>query len=153
MILPNMMTMIESHAEELTNEVLSDLRRNPRTPYFHRIPPEEMRRRIYDVYHNLGHWLAEKNEANIEAAYNELGRRRRAEVVPLSEVVCAVLLTKGHLWDFIRRNHDMHSAMAVYQQEELISMIGRFFDKAIYHTVKGHEGTQASSASAASSGG
>ncbi len=152
MLLPNLMKMIESHAEELTNEVLSDLGRNPRTPYFHKIPPEEMRRRIYDVYHNLGRWLAEKNDARIESAYNELGRRRRAEGIPLNEVVCAVILSKEHLWDYIRRNQGLHSAVELYQEEELIFMLGRFFDKALYHTVKGYEGTQVSSAAAARTG-
>jgi hypothetical protein len=31
------------------------------------------------------------------------------------------------------------SAVQLYQQEELVLMISRFFDKAIYHVVKGYE--------------
>jgi hypothetical protein len=139
MVLPNLMKMVETHAEDLTNEVMSDLARNPKTPYFHGIPPQEVHRRIYDVYHNLGRWLSEKNETNIQAVYSEVGRRRHDEGVPLYEVVCAVILTKEHLWDYIRRNQGLSSAVQLYQQEELVLMISRFFDKAIYHAVRGYE--------------
>ena len=139
MAFPNLMKMVETHAEELTNEVISDLARNPKTPYFHGMPLQELHRRIYDVYHNLGRWLTEKNETNIQAVYSELGRRRHEEGVPLYEVVCAVILTKEHLWDYIRRNQGLSSAVQLYQEEELILIISRFFDKAIYHVVKGYE--------------
>ena len=142
MAFPNLMKMVETHAEELTNEVISDLARNPKTPYFHGMPLQELHRRIYDVYHNLGRWLTEKNETNIQAVYSELGRRRHEEGVPLYEVVCAVILTKEHLWDYIRRNQGLSSAVQLYQEEELILMISRFFDKAIYHVVKGYESTR-----------
>ena len=149
MVLPNLMKLVETHAEDLAHEVMRDLARNPKTPYFHGIPPHETHRRIYDVYHNLGRWLAEKNETNIEAAYSELGRRRHMEGVPLDQVVCAVILTKEHLWDYIRRNQGMSSAVQLYQEEELILMISRFFDKAIYHVVNGYEGSHTGVASAA----
>ena len=148
MLLPNLMKMIESHAEELTREVLNDLGKNPRTPFLHRIPSEELRRRIYDVYRNLGHWLEEKDEARIELVYSDLGRRRSSEGVPADEVVYAVLRTKEHLWDFIHRNHGLQSAVELYQEEELIFGIGRFFDKAIYHAVKGFQTAHSAAASA-----
>lgn len=149
MLLPNLMKMIETHAEELTREVLSDLEKNPRTPFFHRIPPEELRRRIYDVYHNLGRWLEEKDETRIEGVYSDLGRRRSAESMPADQLVYAILRTKEHLWDFIHRNHGLQSAVELYQEEELIFGIGRFFDKAVYFTVKGYHSARAVSSSAA----
>jgi hypothetical protein len=139
--------IIEEHAEELTRGVLRDLASNPRTPAYHRLPPEELHRRVYDVYHNLGQWLGDKTEDHIEASYGGLGRTRCAEGVPLSEVVYALVLTKEHLREYIRAVGLVDSAVELYLEEELHLSIGHFFDKALYHTVKGYEAEAAARAS------
>src|SRR5262245_13721748 len=54
MLSAHLIRTIEMHAEELTRELLDDLGRNPRTPSFHSLTREELRSRVYDVYHNLG---------------------------------------------------------------------------------------------------
>jgi len=131
--------VIEEHAEELTRGVLSDLARNPRTPAYHNLPPDELHRRVYDVYHNLGRWLADKTEEHLEATYGGLGRERWAEGVPISEVVCALVLIKDHLLEYIRAVSLVDSAVELYLEEELHLLIGHFFDNALYHTVKGYE--------------
>lgn len=139
MLAARLVRMIEEHAEELTRGVLRDLQSNTRTPAYHKLSPEELHRRVYDVYRNLGRWVGDKTEGNVEASYSELGRRRRAEGVPLSEVVYALILTKEHLRTYIRSAGLADSAVDLFQEEELNLMIGRFFDKAIYFTIKGYE--------------
>jgi hypothetical protein len=131
--------VIEEHAEELTRGVLKDLASNPLTPEYHRLPPEELHRRVYDVYHNLGRWLGDKTEEHIAATYGGLGRTRCAEGVPLSEVVYALVLIKDHLREYIRAVGLVDSAVELYLEEELHLSIGHFFDRALYHTVKGYE--------------
>jgi len=131
--------VIEEHAEQLTRDVLKDLASNPRTPAYHRIPPEELHRRAYDVYHNLGRWLGDNTEDHVEATYGGLGRARCAEGVPLSEVVYALVLIKDHLRQYIRAVGLVDSAVELYLEEELHLSIGSFFDRALYHTVKGYE--------------
>jgi hypothetical protein len=138
--------VIEEHAEELTRGVLSDLASNPRTPAYHKLPPDELHRRVYDVYHNLGRWLSDKTEEHLETTYGGLGRKRCAEGVPLSEVVYALVLTKEHLREYIRAVGLVDSAVELYLEEELHLMIGHFFDKAVYQTVKGYEGETTSRA-------
>lgn len=130
---------IEDHAEELTRGVLRDLGGNPRTPAYHHLSESELHRRIYDVYRNLGSWLGDKTEDRVEATYASLGRTRRAEGVPLSEVVYALVLTKDHLGDYIRSAGLVESAVELYQEEELTLLVGHFFDRAIYYTVRGYE--------------
>jgi hypothetical protein len=141
--------MIETHAEDLTREVLNDLGSNPRTPYMHGVSQDEMHRRLYDLYHNLGRWLGDQTDAVLEAAYAPFGRKRRAEGVPLSEVICAMILVKEHLRSYIRRAAAADSAVELYQEAELNVMIGHFFDKALYFTVKGYEDAQAAGPPAA----
>jgi hypothetical protein len=131
--------VIEEHAEDLTRGVMRDLASNPRTAAYHRLAADELQRRVYDVYHNLGRWLGDKTEEHIEATYGELGRRRHAEGVPLSEVVYALVRVKGHLREYVRAVGFVDSSVELYLEEELHHLVGHFFDKAIYHTVKGYE--------------
>jgi hypothetical protein len=139
MLSAHLIRTIEMHAEELTRELLDDLGRNPRTPSFHGLTREELHSRVYDVYHNLGHWLSEKDEGRIEKVYRELGRRRHDVRTPVSELLYVVILVKEHLRSYIRRVAAANSAVEMHQEAELNMMIGHFFDKALYHSVKGYE--------------
>jgi hypothetical protein len=139
MLAARLVRRIEEHAEELTREVLRDLATNPRTPAYHRLSPQELHDRVYDVYRHLGRTLGEESDEAIAAAYGALGRRRLGEGVPLHEVVYALILTKYHLRGYIGSSGIVDSAVDLYQEEELHIRVGRFFDKAIYFTVKGYE--------------
>jgi hypothetical protein len=140
---------IESHAEDLTRDVLKDLQTNPHTPTYHTHDRETLHRRIFDGYRHLGRWIAEKTESQIEEAYEEVGRQRCDEGVPLSEVVYALVLTKGHLSEYIRAVDVVGSAVELYQEEELYRLIGHFFDKATYYAARGYEKQAARRTSAA----
>lgn len=139
MLSAHLIRTIEVHAEELTSELLDDLGRNPRTPSFHGLSRGELHGRVYDVYHNLGRWLAEKDQRHIEQVYRELGRRRHHDHTPASELLYAVILIKEHLRNYIRRVAGANSAVEMHQEAELNSMIGHFFDQALYFAVQGYE--------------
>ncbi len=139
MLSARLVQMIEDHAEQLTRGVVHDLQTNPRTTAYHKLSREELDRRAYDVYHNLGRWLSHKTDEAIEASYSALGKMRSAEGIPLSEVVYALVLTKYHLRDYIRSVGLGVSAVELYQEQELHRLVGHFFDKAIYYTVRGYE--------------
>jgi len=139
MLSVRLMQMIEDHAEELTGELIKDLRSNPRTPHYHHLTFEELHDRTYSVYRNLGHWVSERNEEPIAANYADLAIRRHAEGVPLEEVVFALILTKNHLYTYIQTTGLMDSAVELHQERELRRLIGNFFDKAIYYTVRAYE--------------
>lgn len=131
--------MIENHAEELTRTAIQDLKTNPRTPYLHGLSIQELHDQSYDVYRNLSHWLMDFSDEAIEAFHYQLARQRYEEGIPLQEVVFAHILRKYHLRDYIRRSGMVDSATDLIQEQELHHLIGRFFDKAIYYTVKGYE--------------
>ena len=139
MLSARLVRMIEDHAEPLAREVLKDLQTNAHTPAYHSLSEHDLYARVYDVYHNLGRWVGENDAAAIERSYGELGRQRRHESIPVSQVVYALILTKDHLLHFIRRSGFAGSAVELYQEEELTHLVDRFFDKAIYNTILGHE--------------
>lgn len=130
---------IEDHAEELTRGAVHSVQSNPRTAAYHHLSREELHHRIYNVYRHLGQWLGQNIDKEIEASYTDLGKKRWAEGIPLSEVVYALTLIKYHLRDYIRSSGLVDSAVELYQEQELHRLVGRFFDKAIYYTVKGYE--------------
>jgi hypothetical protein len=131
--------MIEDHADELLRGLMDDLQSNPRTAAYHSLKREDLRVRLHDVYRHLGGWLSDATEERIESVYGELGRKRHAEGIPLSEVVFALTLAKYHLRDFIRTRGLVDSAVELYQEQELHRLVGRFFDRAVFHTVRGYE--------------
>jgi len=139
MLSDRLVRMIEHHAEELTRALVENLQSNPRTVSYHRLSREALHTRTYHVYKDLGLWLNSKAEEDIEATYTELGKKREAEGVPISEVVYALTLTKYHLRDYIRAAGLVDSAVDLYQEQELHRLLGHFFDKAIYYTVRAYE--------------
>ena len=139
MLSDRLVRMIEQHADELTRALVEDLQSNPRTASYHRLSHETLRYRTYHVYKDLGLWLNSKAEEDIEANYTKLGKEREAEGVPLCEVVCALTLTKYHLRDYIRVSGLVDSAVDLYQALEFQRLLGQFFDKAIYYTVRAYE--------------
>lgn len=139
MLSARLVLMIEDHADELFRGLMDDLQSNPRTPSYHRLHREELRTRLFDLYRHLGGWLSDTTEDHIELVYGALGRKRREEGIPLSEVVYALTLAKYHLRDFIRIRGLIDSAVELYQELELQRLVGRFFDRAIYHTVRAYE--------------
>jgi len=139
MLSDRLVRMIESHADELTRALVEDIRSNPRTASYHRLSKEAIHHRTYHVYKDLGSWLNNKAEEDIESNYSRLGKEREAEGIPLSEVVYALILTKYHLRDYIRVSGLTNSAVDLYQALELQRLLGHFFDKAIYYTVRAYE--------------
>ena len=150
MLSARLIWLIENHADALTKSTLKDIMTNPKTPSFHSVSREEMESRIYRLYHNLGTWIGSRNEAQVEEEYFDLGRRRRADGVPLSELVYAVILYKHHLRQYIQ-DHGLIEAAAdavthadmlpvhLHGVQELNYMVGHFFDQAMYHVARGYE--------------
>ncbi len=139
MLSARLVKLIEEHAEQLTAGLVKDLQNNPRTQAYHQLSHQELHRQAYDVYRHLSEWLGHKADDRIEASYRELGEERHAENVPLSEVVYALVLIKYHLRDHVRTAGLVNSTVELYQQLELDRLVGQFFDKATYYTVRGYE--------------
>jgi hypothetical protein len=139
MLSDSLVQMIEDHADKLTYGLVNDLKSNKRTTHYHHLTGDELHRRTYDVYRHLGHWITSKTEGDIESSYTELGKTRYEEGIPLSEVVYALILTKNHLREYIRFSGMSDSAMDLHRERELRHLVGQFFDKAIYYTVRGFE--------------
>ena len=139
MLSARLVAMIEDHADQLTAGLVGTLQQHPRTVGYHRLARSELHQRAYDVYRNLSKWVTRGSESEIESSYTDLGRRRSQEGIPLSHVVFALILTKDHLLNYVRMAGLSDSALDLYQELELVRIVGQFFDRAIHHTVEGYE--------------
>ena len=101
--------------------------------------PDELHRRLYDVYHGLGRWLLENTEQTIQAQYEELGKQRCREGIPFSEVLWALVLTKDHLRDSVGAFMLADSALDLLREQEIYRLIGHFFDRAICYAAEAYE--------------
>jgi hypothetical protein len=139
MQLPWLMNQIETHAEQLSEQVIQAVRTSPRTRSMGELSEAELKSRFFDLFRNFGRWLSEKNEDEIEATYGEIGRRRCREGMPLNELIYALILVKEHTWGYVVKNVMPASEGRLYEEELLGEMLGKFFDRALYHTVRGYE--------------
>jgi hypothetical protein len=138
MLIARLVALIQDHADELTTRLQRRLREDPRTTEYRRFDEAEVGRRGHDVYAHLGRWLEETSESRVEEEYFRLGETRHREGIPLSQVVMALLLTRRNLWQFVD-SEGGDTILELRQQLDLELLVVRFFDRAIYHTVRGYE--------------
>jgi len=125
--------LIEASTEAWTVESLEDLLMNPRTPSFRGVPRDEVTARIRALHKNLVAWLNGREDDAVRAAYEDWGRQRFTQQVPLSEIVYAIMMAKEHLQ---RRAREEGLAGELRETE---GRIGEFFDRALYYLVRGYE--------------
>ena len=131
--------LIESHADELSREFMERLKRDAHSSDLEKIPQEELIQRSYDIYRHLSDWVLHKSEHELKHTYRELGIRRAAQGVALSQVLWAVLSTKELLWKFLQDEGAVTSPVELYGEMELFRLVDQFFDRALYYMATGYE--------------
>jgi hypothetical protein len=132
--------MIETRSQELATSLLDRVQNSRFTEnYRQSVPPEELKERVYEIYRHLGEWLIGKDKLNLEQRYLQIGARRASQQVPVSEVIWVIILTKGNLWDFIRKESVLERPSEMLGEMEMLQLLEQFFDRAIYYAAVGYE--------------
>ena len=140
MVRHRLVRQIEAHSDELASELLMRVRHSPQLPFFNqKVPPAELKQRVYEIYRHLGQWLIKKADVDIERHYREVGARRYRQGVPLSELIRAIILTKENLWDFLNRESCPGFEIEVLAEHDMFRMIDQFFNRAIHYAAVGFE--------------
>jgi hypothetical protein len=145
-----LLLLIQAHAGALTHDVVHDLRTNGRTSTFRRLDIADVETRVSALFQNLGKWIGEADENAVRLEYEEMGRARFREGVPVSELVYALLITKRHLRVYIREHGLVDFVgdriasqellpLELHSIQELNYRVGEFFDRALYHLARGYE--------------
>ncbi|HVP44298.1 MAG TPA: hypothetical protein VMS96_12765, partial [Terriglobales bacterium] len=136
--------LIESHSDALAKGLWERLQNSERTTdYVSRVPPEELKERVGEIYRHLGEWLLKKTEADVEHRYVAIGERRFAQGVRLSQLTFMIVATKEHLWEYVSREALADRPVELFQELELFQLVDQFFDRALYFAGVGFERAQA----------
>jgi hypothetical protein len=139
MIALRLVRRIEDHSDQLAEELLKKFQQSPRTQDFSKVPTQELRDRVREILQHLGDWLLEKKESEVEIRYREIGARRAAQQVSLSDYCWAMVLTKEHIWEFLQRQGFLQGPLEIYGELELLRFLDQFFDRALYYVTEGYE--------------
>jgi hypothetical protein len=131
--------LIEKHADEIAKGLLHKFLTASHMSDLRKVPVEELHQRTYEIYRNLGDWLLEQTEQDIERVYQDLGRRRAAQGVAFSHFFAALLTTKEHLWEFLQSERVADEALNLFGELELLRQVQRFFDRALLNAARGYE--------------
>jgi hypothetical protein len=99
----------------------------------------ELREISCELLRNLGDWLAGDNRETIARQYEEIGKKRCAEDIPLHECVRSLQIVKSETIDYVRGQGFAQTSLEIYAEEELEHRLNRFIDFLIYHLVRGYE--------------
>jgi len=139
MIALRLVRLIESHSDELAQALITKLENSARTQDMKKVPVEELRSRVYEIFHHLSEWLLTRPEIDIESRYKMIGARRASQGVSLADFNWALVMTKEHLWDFLQRQGFLQSPIELYGEMELLRLLDQFFDHAICYASEGFE--------------
>ena len=150
MIAAKLIELIEIHANELSADIARDLATNARTRAFHRVPVDELQKRLFEIVHHLGNWIGDPRSVQVHDEFADWGGRRFDQKIPLSEIVYAIIVFKQHLRRYVsdhglvdasfpRVEGDYVLPMHLHSLQELNATVGQFFDEALYDLACGYE--------------
>ncbi len=139
MIATRLVRLIQEHSGELARTLVDRGFTSERMSDMRKVPPEELRQRAYEIYHNLNDWLLTKTEADIECWYTGIGVRRASQGVRLSHLLAAMQMVKAHLLEYLKREGLVDRHVELFQELELLQAVDRFFDLAMYYAARGYE--------------
>ena len=132
--------LIETHSDQLARGLLDRIENSERCREFvQKVPPDDLKQKVYEIYHHLGQWLLKKTEHEVEQRYTAIGERRAAQGVPLSQLMFVIVATKEHLWEYVVREGMADRPVEVFQELELFQLVEQFFDRAVYFAAIGYE--------------
>ena len=131
--------LIEAHSDTLSRGLAENIHNSERTRDFRQILPEDLQRRAAEVYRNLGEWLLQKTESDIEKRFKSIARERAGEGIPLHQYIWALMLTRDHLWRFLRQQAYADTIFELYGELDVLQLLNQFFDRAVFYAVIGYE--------------
>jgi len=131
--------LIEAHWDQIMASAIDQVRREPGLAHIRTHYPLDSEDWPQVLLQNLGQWLLAGPNSEIAKKYEELGKFRFAEGVPLHESVQASFILREKILDFVQDHLMDKNTLALYAEEELDRRVGRFFDILTVHMVRGYE--------------
>jgi hypothetical protein len=134
--------LIEANAEQLAVSLEDRIARSQRCDEYRRVNPVELKKLVFGIYGQLGQWLVNKTEDDIEKRYIAIGMQRAEEGVSVTQLLWCIMLVKENLWEYLRNNENLENTAQIFGELVLTQMVDQFFDRAMYYAVRGHESSR-----------
>src|SRR5579862_185567 len=118
MLSGRLIQMIEANSALIVDHVVSEIRQDPELTEMRKLPDAELRERGMFVLQRLGEWLAAPSNREVASYYEETGRTRFEEGIPLHEVVHGLFLVKEKMIDFVVNQLSAKTVIQLYAEEE-----------------------------------
>jgi hypothetical protein len=139
MISGKLVHLIETHATEILQRVVSQIRREEDMVHIRALLDSELREWNIELLERLGHWLSPANREDLAHRYERLGKVRFEQDVPLHESVRGLCLMREKTLDFVEEHIASNSSVELYAEEEMDRRLSFFFDLLMVNMVRGYE--------------
>jgi ADP-ribose pyrophosphatase YjhB (NUDIX family) len=130
---------VKENSQRIVELWIDDITTNPSTTSYARLDRLDLSARAMVMLNQFEGWLkGKKGEKEFKDFYFTLGGKRRAEGVPLEELISSISLLKKHMWMFTYSYGVWERALDIYRMFELGERLVYFFDRAAYYTVIGY---------------
>lgn len=136
-----LMKLIEKHSDALAETLEQRIIASDRCNEYCRVSAGELKTLVGGIYSELGQWLVTRTEQEVAERYARIGAKRAAEGVPVSQLLWCIVMVKENLWDYLKNLEALEKATEIFGELELMQMVDRFFDHALYYAVRAHEET------------
>jgi hypothetical protein len=139
MVSAKLVQKIEDHWDAIAARAIRRMRACADLPHLQQMPESEVHQIGQRTLHNLSHWLTANPEKEIALRYQDIGRQRCSDGMPLHEAVRGLQLIKEAAVDYIGDQGLPANAVELVAEEELEQQLDRFFDLQVFYLVKGYE--------------
>ena len=139
MISAKLVHLLEQHSDEIARAFLRDVAEDTRLKHLASLPKSDLQDRCMEIIQHLGNWLTTADSKKVASHFEQIGRKRYQERVPLREIVLWLQMLKRRMLRYIREQGVSRDTVEIYAEEELEHQLGAFIDSAIYHAVGGYE--------------
>lgn len=139
MIANRLLQRIETNWEKIAQAVIVARNNDPHLQHYRDLSEPEIRERVQDLTSHLAIWLTTKDHDKMTRHFENLGRTRYVEGMPLHEVIQKLNTIKRAIRTYASEQNYALSAVEIYEELELLRSMASFFDFVIYRVAKGYE--------------
>lgn len=139
MMFKGLMDVLLSKNEGITRIWVQKVRNSQNLKRYNSLSDAELLHVNEDLYKMLARWIDRDIDKNqVGAFFVDLGKIRRREGFPISEVSYALLLAQRSVLEYLTNESLVDSSMVLYQILNLTKQVADFFFLGSYYMQKGH---------------
>jgi len=138
-MLKSLMDVLIAKNEGIIRIWVQKVRNSPNLNKYNSLSDDELMVMNIDVFKILGRWIDRDVDKNLVGAFFvDLGKSRRKEGFPVSELSYSLLLAQRAVLEYLTNESLVDSSMILYQILNLSKQVADFFFLGSYYLVKGY---------------